>query len=161
MTSNGYIKLHRKLLSWEWYKDPNTRAVFLHLLLIANYGESRFKGIELHPGQAVIGRKALAKSLGLTERQVRTALKHLKTTNEIAIKTTNKFSVVTIVNWALYQSDDTETTNKTTSNESLKRPASDHTKRKKEEKEEFKRGRPRENGQLEATYEMLEEWANE
>ena len=162
MTSNGYIKLHRKLLNWEWYRDANTTRVFLHLLLIANYGESRYRGVEIHPGQAVIGRRSLSNALGLTEQQVRTALEHLKSTNEITIKSTNKFSVVTVVNWSFYQVDFDEPTNKSTSKSTNDQPTSNHTIRKKEEKEDIKWGRPGRNGKsLEATYEMLEEWANE
>ena len=106
MTSNGYIKLHRKLLDWGWYKDPNTKAVFLHLLLTANFTESEYMGVKIYPGQTVIGRKALAKTLGMSEKNVRTALNHLKETNEITIKATNKYSIVTIVGWELYQLGD-------------------------------------------------------
>lgn len=136
MTSNGYIKLHRKLLDWGWYKDPNTLRVFLHLLLTANFTESEYMGVKIYPGQTVIGRKALAETLGLTERQVRTSLTRLKTTNELTIKTTNRFSVVTIVGWEKYQLDDGQTTNKKTNKRSIKRPANDHTIRKKEYKKE-------------------------
>ena len=134
MTSNGYIKLHRKLLDWGWYKDPNTKAVFLHLLLTANFAESEYMGIKIHPGQTVIGRKALAKTLGMSERNVRTALNHLKSTNEVTIKATNKFSIATIVNWELYQIDETKVTSKKTNKVTNDRPATDHTIRKKESK---------------------------
>ena len=162
MTSNGYIKLHRKLLNWEWYKDANTTRVFLHLLLIANYGESRYQGVEIHPGQAVIGRKTLADALGMSEQNVRTALTHLKSTSEITIKSTNKFSVVTIVNWALYQSTDEESTNESTNNLTNDQPATNHTIRNKEDKEDIKGGRPRrKRGSLEETYAMMEAWAND
>lgn len=134
MVSNGYIKLHRKLLDWGWYKDPNTKAVFLHLLLTANFTESEYMGVKIYPGQTVIGRKALAETLGMSERNVRTALNHLKSTNEVTIKVTNKFSVVTIVGWEKYQVDDLKPTNKKTSKMTNNRPASDHTIRKKESK---------------------------
>ena len=134
MTSNGYIKLHRKLLDWGWYKDQNTMMVFLHLLLIANFAESEYMGVKIHPGQAVIGRKSLAKQLGMSEQNVRTALTHLKSTNEITIKVTNKFSVVTIVKWELYQVDDGKVTNKSTSKLTSDQPATNHTIRKKESK---------------------------
>ena len=103
MTGNGYIKLHRKLLNWGWYKDQNTKAVFLHLLLTANYAESEYMGVKIHPGQTVIGRKSLAKTLGLSEKNIRTALNHLKETKEITIISTNKFSIATITGWELYQ----------------------------------------------------------
>ena len=99
----GYIKLHRKFTKWGWYSDPNTKAVFLHLLLTASWEESECHGYKIKPGQVVTGRKKLAKELKLSEQSIRTALDHLKSTNEITIKTTNKFSIITIVNWRKYQ----------------------------------------------------------
>ncbi|MCB6475569.1 hypothetical protein LI171_04865 [Emergencia timonensis] len=122
---NGFIKLHRKLVEWEWYSDSATKDVFLHLLLSANFKPTSWKGIEIKPGQVVIGRKKLSEELGLSERQVRTALNHLKSTNEVAIETTNRFSVVTVVNWEKYQiesSDDDKQTDQQNAND---RPTSD------------------------------------
>ena len=153
MASNGYIKLHRKLLDWGWYKDPNTKAVFLHLLLTANFTESEYMGVKIHPGQTVIGRKALAKTLGMSEKNVRTALKHLKMTNEVAIKATNKFSVVTIVGWEKYQLDDGQTANRTATKTANKGPASGHTIRKKESKNI--------EGALTPTYEEVKEYVEQ
>ena len=164
MSSNGYVKLFRKMVDWEWYGDPNTKAVFLHLLLTANYKRTRYRGVTLKPGQTVIGRKSLAETLGMSERNVRTALNRLKTTNEIATKATNKFTIVTIVNWELYQYLDDEATNEVTNEPSLNRPASDHTIRKKESKNKRKGGSTPKSSvkkDLEETYAMLEEWANE
>lgn len=125
---NTYIKLFRKMLTWEWYTDANTVRVFLHILLKANYTTSRYKGHEIPAGSCVFGRKAWADELGLTEQQIRTAIKHLKTSGEITIKTTNKFSVVTIENWgkwqlldgAINQQDNQQVTNnQPTSNQQL------------------------------------------
>ena len=134
MASNGYIKLHRKLLDWGWYQDPNTKAVFLHLLLTANFTESEYMGVKIYPGQTVIGRKALAEELGMSVQNVRTALNHLKSTNEITIKSTNKFSVVTVVGWEKYQVDERKVTNKVTSKLTNDQPSTNHTIRKKESK---------------------------
>lgn len=99
----GYIKLHRKLTEWGWYSDANTFRVFIHLLLLASFHDNEFRGIKLKPGQLIAGRKQLARDLGLTEQTIRTALNHLKSTNEITIKSTNKFSVITIEKWGMYQ----------------------------------------------------------
>ena len=103
MQQNGWIKIHRKILEWGWYEDTNTFRVFLDLLLHANWTPSEYRGVRLDPGDVVIGLHALAKRLHMSVHQVRTALEHLKMTNEVAIKTTNKFSVVTIVKWRDYQ----------------------------------------------------------
>ncbi len=135
---NGYIKIHRKLTEWGWYDDPFTKAVFLHLLLTANWKESTYHGVKLNPGDTVIGRKKLAEELGMSEQNVRTALKKLEQTGEITKKSTNRFTVVTIENWALYQFDDkTLTNNQPTTNQQLtnNQPTTNHTLRKKEYKE--------------------------
>lgn len=119
---SGWIKLHRSIVEWEWYKNPCTRDVFIHLLLTANNETKNWQGVTIRTGQAIIGRKALAKTLGISERNVRTALKHLKSTSEIAIETTNRFSLITILKWAEYQGG---ATSRTTNKLSLNRPASD------------------------------------
>ena len=114
---NGFIKIHRQIVEWGWYKDPNTKALFLHLLLVATFKDAEYMGHKLKPGDAVVGRKALAKTLGMTENQVRTAMDHLRQTGEITTKSTNRFTIVTIANWELYQLEDGQTTN---------RPPTDH-----------------------------------
>lgn len=121
----GYIKLFRSMTSWEWYQDSNTKVVFLHLLLNANLEETRYMNHVIPKGGLVIGRKRLATDLGITERAVRTALKHLKMTNEVTIESTNRFSIVTIVNWEKYQINFKRVTNKTTNEVANKRPTSD------------------------------------
>ena len=102
--NTGWIKLHRKFCEWEWYDQPDTLRVFIHLLLNANHTKEQWCGITINPGQIIIGRTKLSKELKLTERKIRTSLNRLKTTKEIAIKTTNKFSIVTICKWEEYQS---------------------------------------------------------
>lgn len=94
-----------------------------------------FQNIEIEPGQFVFGRKKAAEELPLSERQIRTCIKHLEKTENLTIKTTNKFSIITIVNWNSYQckeaSNDQQSDQQTTS----KRPASDHKQECKELKE--------------------------
>ena len=162
MTSNGYIKLHRKMLNWGWYKDQNTMVVFLHLLLIANFAESEYMGVKIHPGQAVIGRRSLAKALGMSEQNVRTALNHLKSTHEITIKSTNKFSIVTIEKWGLYQVGESQPTRNPTHNPTNDQPATNHTIRNKESNNINGGRAPRNKAkELEETYAMMEAWAND
>lgn len=99
----GWIKLHKSLIDWAWYSDPNTKVVFLHLLLIANYEPSEYMGETIQRGEAVFGRKEMGAILGLSEQQVRTAIDHLKSTKEITIRSTKKYSVATLVNYSKYQ----------------------------------------------------------
>ena len=104
----GWIKLHRKILDWEWYSDINTKVVFLHLLLSANHEDRKWKGIVIEKGQILTSQNILADTLGLSRREVRVALDHLEMTNEIAISATKRYSVITITNYASYQMIDDE-----------------------------------------------------
>lgn len=108
----GYIKLHRRFTKWGWYNDPNTARVFIHLLLTASWEECEYHGHKIKPGQVVTGRKMLAKDLKMSEKQIRTALEHLQSTNEITIQVTNRFSIITVVNWGKYQVLETERASK-------------------------------------------------
>ena len=104
----GYIKSWRKLIEWGWYKDSHTFHIFHYLLSTANYKESEFMGHKIMPGQAVTGLHSLSVNTGISIQSIRTCLARLKPTNEITIKSTNKFSIITIINWAHYQSDEKE-----------------------------------------------------
>lgn len=99
-----FIKLDRNILTWEWYTDQVTKSVFIHLLLNANIKDSKFSGRVIKRGALVTSYKTLAKELKFTESQVRTAVNHLKKTGEIASKTTNKYSIITVLNYDKYQS---------------------------------------------------------
>jgi len=103
MENNGWIKIHRKLLNWEWKTKPNVLALFIHLLLCANHKENKWNSVLIKRGQLITGRKELSKNTGLSEQQTRSALICLKSTNDITIKTTNKYSVITINKYNQYQ----------------------------------------------------------
>lgn len=98
-TSMGFVAFPRGLTAWEWYDDPNTCRLFFHLMLTANWEPKNWHGIVIAPGSRVASVKKLAEETGLTVRNVRTSLERLKTTNYLTIKTTNKYSVISIENW--------------------------------------------------------------
>ena len=50
---DGWIKLHRRLLGWEWHKDANTLSVFIHLLLLAAHKPHEVDGITLEAGKVL------------------------------------------------------------------------------------------------------------
>lgn len=105
MLTDGHIQLHRSILLWEWYSDRNVRDVFTHLLLTVNWYDDKWQGVLVKRGQRIVGREKLAKEVGLSVQELRTALNKLKSTNEITIKTTSKYTVVTINNYDEYQAD--------------------------------------------------------
>lgn len=98
-----FIKLYRGLLNWEWYNNSQMVHLFIHLLLKANHSEKDWKGIKIKRGQLVCGRAKLSKETGISEQSIRSCLLHLKSTNEITITPTNKYSVITVCNYDEYQ----------------------------------------------------------
>lgn len=102
----GWIKLHRSLIEWEWYDDIPTKVVWLHLLMTANHEDNTWHGIEIKRGQKLTSNQHLADETHLSVQNVRTALKHLKSTGEITIQSTNKHSLITIEKWEDFQQMD-------------------------------------------------------
>lgn len=103
MLEGGFILLHRSILRWEWYGDLNTARLFIHLLLTVNYEPQRWQGIAVERGQRVASLAKLADETGLTVKQVRTALEHLKRTGEVTHKATSKYGLFTVNHYDRYQ----------------------------------------------------------
>lgn len=103
----GYILLHRKLLDSAVWQNPNAFRVWTWCLLKASH--DRYiatvgnQSVELLPGQFITGRLAASKETGLSERVFRDSLSVLQKASSLTIKTTSRFSVITICNWARYQ----------------------------------------------------------
>lgn len=111
MLENGYIKLNRSITKWGWYKNSATKDLFIDLLIHANYDDCEFEGITIHRGQLATSYPTLHERLGLSIQELRTAMKHLKSTGEITTERYSKFTVVTINNYKKYQGFDDENTN--------------------------------------------------
>ncbi len=107
----GYIKLYRQTLEWEWYKDIPTKVTFIHLLLIANHDEKKWRGQVIKAGQLITSYNRLAQETNLTVRQVRTSIERLSASGEIEIKTNNQFTLITILNWSKWQENGKSETN--------------------------------------------------
>ena len=123
--AGGFITLHRKLLDWEWYKNTNTKALFIHLLLKANYKPLSFEGHKIMRGQLVTSLPSLATETGLTQRQIRVSLDHLIATGEVASKSYPRYRVITVVKYDDYQEDDRLDGSQMTDETAAKRQADD------------------------------------
>ncbi len=136
---SGMIALWRKFLDWEWYEDVNTKAVFIHLLLIANWKDKKWQGRLIKRGQCWISRGNLAKKTGLSVQNVRTALEHLEATGEITKKSTNSGMLITIEKYKDYQIPISKA-NQQDSQQANKPPTSDQPQLNKDNKDN-KRGK--------------------
>lgn len=104
---NEYIRLFRKMVNWEWYTDVNTKVLFLHCLLRANWKPGSWKGIPYERGQFITSLNSLATETGLSIKMVRTALNHLIMTKEVTSEGQGKgkaqYRIITVLNYDAYQ----------------------------------------------------------
>lgn len=115
-TSLGYIALHRKIEDSFVYQDSELLHLWIHCLIKANYIDRTimFDGSEvsLKRGQFITGRKSLAKALKTTEQKIRSRLALLQSHHKIVLKSTNKYSIITVLKYDYYQADRNNLTSK-------------------------------------------------
>ena len=99
----GWFKVYRQIEDWEWYKSPNTRHLFEHLIGRANVEPKRFKGTLIHRGELITSVGHLSDQTGLSMNQVRLALRNLESTGEIICQRTNRWTKVKVTNFNKYQ----------------------------------------------------------
>ena len=105
-----YIKIYRSLIEWEWYRNVNTKTLFLHMLLKANWKDGKFEGENISRGSFVSSLQILSNETSLSIREVRTAISHLEKTGELTVKRHAKFSVFIINKYSQFQTSDTQST---------------------------------------------------
>jgi len=101
--SKGFIALYRSILDWEWYSDINVCRLFTHLLLKANHKDNKWHGKSIKKGCLITSLNHLSEETGLSVQQVRTSLNKLKSTNEITSTATNRFTLISVINYSDYQ----------------------------------------------------------
>ena len=92
-------------MEWEWYDDINTSRLFIHCLLRANHKDNNWRGINVKRGQFISSLSKLSSETSLTVKQIRTSLKKLNSTNEVASKGQAQHTVFTVNNYDLYQAE--------------------------------------------------------
>ncbi len=124
---DGWIKLHRKLLDNPIFDKPELLQLFIYCLLKANHEPQNiiFNGqeIEILAGQFITGRAVMAKDLGQKPITTYKRLKILKNIEILNIESNNRFTLVTVVNYGMYQSEEikrnSKSNNKGTTREQL------------------------------------------
>lgn len=122
----GWIKIHRKILDNPIVcKDSDYLSVWIYLLLNATHKDipAVFKGkkIILKTGQLITGRKSISEQLKISESKIYRVINEYKSEHQIEQQTSNKNSLITIVNWNEYQQieqqNETQMNNKRTATE--------------------------------------------
>ena len=138
--NTGYVKVFRSLTKKGYYKDSEYVHLWVHLLMAATYQSKEFlfnnKLHQLQPGQFITGRNALANDTGIDRNKVERILKCLQNEQQIEQQTTNKFRIITILNWNEYQSGEQQTEQPVSSKRATsEQPVSTINKEKKDKKE--------------------------
>lgn len=102
-SEDGFITLHRKVLDWEWYSENNTKSLFIHCLLKANYKTKKWRGIEIKRGEFITSIATLSNELHLSTKVIRNSLSKLIETGELGKQTTNKYTTLTVCKYDEYQ----------------------------------------------------------
>ena len=134
----GYIKLYRSLLEWDWFQDANTFRVFIYCLLKANHVPKKWQGVEIKPGQFITSYEKIATDLNIGVQSVRTSIKKLNLTGELTNKTTSRYSIITVKNWNRFQETNKQTNNQLTINQQTTNNQLTTTKNDKNDKNDKK-----------------------
>ncbi len=138
----GWISLNRKIL-----KNPllqtrgrySKREAFIYLLLKANYEPSKFNVgsdiIDVAVGQMVTSIKGLCKEFKWGNTRLRNFLKLLKNDGMIDYISTNKLTLITLLNYSTYQNNKHQTNTKHTSNKHQTHTSNKNNKLNKEIRE--------------------------
>jgi hypothetical protein len=136
MNTGGFIALHRKIMTAPFYTNPLVCHLAIHLLLSACHRDTKvlIKGVVVcvKRGQVIKSRSALAEETGLSQQNIRTALKLLEDCEFLTIVPTKELTkqvtkestkeltkhppTITITNYDSYQfeiSEGNQTSNQT------------------------------------------------
>jgi len=105
----GYVKLWRKCKSDAMIKDHKLWTSWTYILMSAAHKKTRISVNNyityIDKGEFAFTSEGLAKDLSMTRQQIRTCLKKLVDFGCIVIKTTNKMSIISVINWNNYQEE--------------------------------------------------------
>jgi hypothetical protein len=109
MLNDGWIKIYRQILQWEWFDNSKMVHLFLYFLLRANTEDREWRGLLIKRGQFATSVPTISKATGLTEQEIRTCVKRLINAQQIVYnstyRATHRCVVITICNYESYQSE--------------------------------------------------------
>ncbi|MCZ1520799.1 hypothetical protein GHA87_11855 [Enterococcus faecium] len=127
--NTGYVKLHRKVMNSFVWTNPYMYKLWNLCLMKASHENRKIlfngKEIQVNSGEFVTGRDAITSEMNegvKREHQVNSGsvwrwLKQFEKNGMLNIKSTTKYSVISIKNWSLYQSSEQQMNIKRTTSE--------------------------------------------
>jgi DNA-binding transcriptional regulator YhcF (GntR family) len=115
-----WFAMSRDIDQYEYFNDSVIIHVLVYILSKANFEDKRWNGIEVKAGQLVCSISTISFATTVTPMKIRRALERLEKAGTIERQTTNKYTIITICNYASYQQlpnkNNKQTTNKEQSN---------------------------------------------
>lgn len=115
--NGGYVKLFRKTLNSQVFANEGLLKLWVWCLLKASHKEEWLpirtgKGtteVRVGPGQFIFGRKTAAKELRAKPSTIQDRVKKLEKAGNIVTQSVTHYTIITIVNWDIYQSYESQT----------------------------------------------------
>lgn len=141
MANTGFFKVYRKLFDHEIGKDPLAVALWVKLVSMASYEDKDVlwdgKAFSIKRGQLITSIKGLAKWLGVSQGRAKRYLNGYQNVRQIEIKTTNKYTIVTIRNYDKYQANGEQNENRMRTNREQTETTKEYKEIKEYKKKEF------------------------
>lgn len=107
---NGWIKLHRKLLASKVFQNNNALKIWIWCLLKATHNKRTYlmglNQIEISEGSFIFGSFVAKEETKMAISTIWRWLKFLENEKQIIVKSSNKYSIITIIHWKDYQNLD-------------------------------------------------------
>lgn len=101
--NNGFIILDRKLLEWRYQDSPTAFAIWIHILLMANWKDGYFLGEMIPRGSLATSYAHLAAEVGVDPSTLRTWLDRFEKAGMIERKSTNRYTIIKVLNYSTFQ----------------------------------------------------------
>jgi hypothetical protein len=104
---HGFIKLHRQIENSQVFEDPHLLKTWIWILCRAVWKPVKMRvGIEVQPGEFITTYRRAAEALSVSPATVKRQFKTLEFMEQIALKSDTRFTVVSVCNYRLYQTED-------------------------------------------------------
>lgn len=99
----GWIKIHRSIEEWEWESNPLMYYFWVRLLVRVNHEDKEWQGEIIPRGSMVTSLSKMSSEFHLSVKQIRVFLERLTKGKQLVVKTTNKWTKITICKYDDYQ----------------------------------------------------------
>ena len=99
----GWIKIHRSIEEWEWESNPLMYYFWVRLLVRVNHEDKEWQGETIPRGSMVTSLSKMSSEFHLSVKQIRVFLERLTKGKQLVVKTTNKWTKITICKYDDYQ----------------------------------------------------------